>query len=295
MSEGCKVLVLYYFGRVKPVISCYQAAPLLAARAEGVQLLRCSFDLGLSEVEVTLDAAGVRAPGLPLLDWPSIERVAETDSVAFVVEAEGVTPLRVFSADANRSFQLWPTPSSPALLVSGFLMHRVRDVAPHEGAARMVRALGKVQGRVLDTTSGLGYAAIAAAESASHVVTIELQPVVRELARQNPWSQALFVKRNIELCEGDSAALVPGFEPASFAAIVHDPPAINLAGELYSAEFYSALLRVLDRRGKLFHYIGDANSASGSRTTRGVVKRLRDVGFSRVTVLQDAFGVLAQA
>ncbi|HET9933292.1 MAG TPA: hypothetical protein VFQ35_21455, partial [Polyangiaceae bacterium] len=68
-----------------------------------------------------------------------------------------------------------------------------------------------------------------------------------------------------------------------------------LAGELYSARFYGALHRVLTRNGKLFHYIGDANSASGARTTRGVVKRLRDAGFSRVTVLEEAFGVLANA
>ena len=76
---------------------------------------------------------------------------------------------------------------------------------------------------------------------------------------------------------------------------MHDPPAINLAGQLYSAAFYGALRRALTRNGKLFHYIGDADSPSGSRTTRGVVKRLAEAGFLRVTVLKDAFGVLASA
>jgi predicted methyltransferase len=174
-------------------------------------------------------------------------------------------------------------------------MHRIRDVAPHEGATRMVRALGKLHGRVLDTTTGLGYAAIAAARTATEVVTIEVEPVVRDLARQNPWSRELFENPKLALRDGDSAQLVPTLEPGSFSAVVHDPPAINLAGELYSTAFYSALLRVLTRNGKLFHYIGDANSASGGRTTRGVVKRLHEAGFSRVTILKDAFGVLASA
>jgi predicted methyltransferase len=278
---------------MKPVLSCYQAAPLLEARVAGLTRARCSFDFGRSSVEVTLDAQGVRAEAVAALDWASVEQVAATDSVCFAIEEGGVVPLRIFSEVADRSFQLWPTPTSPALLVSGFLMHRVRDVAPDEGAARMVRALGKLHGRVLDTTSGLGYAAIAAARGATEVVSVELQPVVRELARQNPWSQALFEQPNIQLLDGDSSELVPTLAPESFAAVLHDPPAINLAGELYSTRFYAAVLRLLTRRGRFFHYIGDANSASGSRTTRGVIKRLREAGFSRVTPMNDAFGVLA--
>jgi uncharacterized protein len=157
----------------------------------------------------------------------------------------------------------------------------------------MVRALGKVNGRVLDTTTGLGYAAVAAARAASEVVTIEIEPVVRELSRLNPWSRELFDNPKIHLADGDSSQIVPTLAPASFSAIIHDPPAINLAGELYSGAFYAALLRALTRNGKLFHYIGDADSASGGRTTRGVVKRLGEAGFSRVTIVKEAFGVLA--
>lgn len=276
------------------VLSSYQAAPLLQARRDGLTRTRCSFDLGRSEQEVELGEQGVKdAAGSMLVDWPGVERVADNDSVCFRLDGGDVNPLRIFSEAANRSFQLWPTPSAPALLISGFLMHRVRDVAPEEGAARMVRALGKVHGALLDTTTGLGYAAIAAAESASRVVTVELSPVVRDLSRLNPWSRELFEHPRIELRDGDSAELVPTLEPGSFSAVVHDPPAINLAGELYSSVFYGGLRRVLARGGKLFHYVGDAKSPSGSRTTRGVVKRLREAGFSRVTVVEDAFGVLA--
>jgi predicted methyltransferase len=281
---------------MRPVISCYQAAPLLKARAEGLGAARSSFDLGRSEVEVSLGALGVSSIGGPSVAWSRIEEVADSDSVCFAIDETGeISPLRIYSDASARSFQLWPTRTSPALLISGFLMHRIRDVAPDEGAARMVRPLGKVHGRVLDTTSGLGYAAIAAARTASEVVTIEIEPVVRELARQNPWSRELFESSRLTLLDGDSASILPTLEPASFSAILHDPPAINLAGDLYSAAFYDLLHRLLTRGGKLFHYIGDANSPSGSRTTRGVVKRLNEAGFSRVTILKDAFGVLASA
>jgi uncharacterized protein len=276
------------------VLSFHQAAPLLDARRAGLGNARCSFDLGRTERDVALDEEGVRgASGALLVGWEGVERVAENESVCFELEDGVPSPLRIFSDVADRSFQLWPTSRAPALLISGFLMHRVRDVTPDEGAARMVRALGKLHGPLLDTTTGLGYAAIAAAESASHVVTVELEPVVRELARKNPWSRALFDDHRIELRDGDSSEVVPSLPPGSFNAVLHDPPAINLAGELYSSTFYSALRRVLTRHGKLFHYIGDAKSPSGSRTTRGVLKRLREAGFSRVSVVEDAFGVLA--
>lgn len=275
----------------QPLLSCYQAKELLEARARGQAAVDTSFDLGKTKTKVTLDDDGVCAP--IRLGWAQLEEIAAVDSVCFAIDQGEPAPLRVFSEAAQRSFQLWPTEASPALVISGFLMHRIRDVAPHEGAARMVRALGKLHGRVLDTTTGLGYAAIFAARHASEVTTIEIQPVVRELARLNPWSAELFDNPKIHLTDGDSAQVVPALEPASFSAIIHDPPAINLAGDLYSGAFYAALRRALARRGKLFHYVGDADSPSGGRTTRGVVKRLSEAGFSRVTVVEEAFGVLA--
>ena len=71
-------------------------------------------------------------------------------------------------------------------------------------------------------------------------------------------------------------------------------PMFNLAGELYSGAFYGQLFRVLDRRGRVFHYIGNPDSPSGSRVTRGVVRRLHDAGFTQVRHRPEAFGVVAQ-
>ena len=51
--------------------------------------------------------------------------------------------------------------------------------------------------------------------------------------------------------------------------------------------------RVLRRNGKLFHYIGDPDSKSGARTTKGVVRRLQEAGFTRIVPKPQAFGVAA--
>ena len=67
----------------------------------------------------------------------------------------------------------------------------------------------------------------------------------------------------------------------------------NMAGELYSLEFYKELYRLLGRKGRLFHYIGNPNSKSGAKVTRGVVRRLQEAGFKRVQAREQAFGVLA--
>ncbi|MCK4315072.1 MAG: methyltransferase domain-containing protein, partial [Anaerolineae bacterium] len=148
-------------------------------------------------------------------------------------------------------------------------------------------------GRVLDTATGLGYTAIEAAKTADHVLTIELAPAALEVARSNPWSQKLFEDPKITQLLGDSFEAIHEFEEETFSRIIHDPPAFSLAGDLYSGEFYRQLFRVLRPRGRLFHYIGDLNSKSGRTVVRGVMRRLREAGFSRVVRRPEAFGLVA--
>ncbi len=100
-----------------------------------------------------------------------------------------------------------------------------------------------------------------------------------DVARLNPWSSELFGSPKITQLVGDTFELIQDFRDGSFDRIVHDPPMFNLAGELYSGEFYRQVFRVLDRRGRLFHYVGNPDSPSGSRVMRGVVRRLQDAGF----------------
>ena len=140
---------------------------------------------------------------------------------------------------------------------------------------------------------GLGYTAICAAQTASHVTVIELDPGVEAMSAKNPWSEPLFTRSNITRKSGDAFAVLKEMADGAFDLIVHDPPTMQLAGELYSGAFYREAFRVLSRRGRLFHYIGDPNSKHGASVTRGVVRRLHESGFVAVTSAADAYAVVA--
>lgn len=275
------------------VLSHFQANPLLQAWKRGEGAVATSFDLGLSSQEAQLAAAGVQLPDGTWLNWEKVQQISESDSLCFRLVAGHLESIRDYSEETQRTHQLYPTASAPALLIAGFTMHRIRDTTPEQAARDMVRALGRLSGRVLDTATGLGYAAIQAAQDAEEVVTIDLDPAAQRMAALNPWSQPLFTSNKIKQLIGDSSKLVPNFPADRFSCVLHDPPAINLAGDLYGATFYRALHRVLQKGGRLFHYIGDPDSKSGSRVTKGVKQRLSEAGFSKVVPKPEAFGVLA--
>jgi predicted methyltransferase len=210
-----------------------------------------------------------------------------------VVEDGQAEKIQRFSELSNRFYSLMPTDRAPTLLISGIPMHRIKGIDPHRDTLHKIRALAPIGGRVLDTCTGLGYTAIEAARTAEKVITIELDPTVLEVAQLNPWSRQLFGHPRIEQIVGDSFEEIGSFDDGAFSRIIHDPPTFSLAGELYSGEFYRQLRRVLGRKGRLFHYIGDPNSRSGRNLTRGVSRRLQEAGFSRVFRKPAAFGVVA--
>jgi len=277
----------------QPIILSYvQAAPLLKAKQQGIASVQISPDLGLSTVIVTLTSEGVEFPNGEHLDWQSIEKVSKSEVNCFILEDNAVRPIQVFSEYTNRVCSLMPTKGAPSMLIAGFVMHRIKDVDPMQDTLRKIATVSPVMGRVLDTATGLGYTTIEAAKTADEVVTIELDPGAQEIARLNPWSQALFHSPKIHQLMGDAYEVVQTFEDDSFARIIHDPPTFSLAGELYSGTFYQQLFRVLKRGGRLYHYIGDPNSKASGGVTKGALKRLQEAGFARVTRKPEAFGVV---
>jgi predicted methyltransferase len=274
------------------VLSHYQASALLDARRAGRVTASTSLDLGLTTTEVTLTPDRLILPDA-VLAWNEIEEIVQHDTACFIVDNNHAQMIRGFSELTGRAYGLMPTESAPTMLISGLPMHRIKGTDPHKDTLAKIKAIAPITGRVLDTCTGLGYTAIEAAKTAEHVITIELDPTAQEMARFNPWSRSLFDNPKIEQIIGDAFEVVPSFEDGAFSCILHDPPMLSLAGELYSTEFYRECRRVLRRGGKMLHYIGDPDSKSGARTTKGVVRRLQEAGFTRVVPKPQAFGVAA--
>ncbi len=281
------------------VLSPYQAGPLLQAHDAARSDVRTSPDLGLSEVDVQLNDTGVCFPGGEVVRWPDLEMIRDSKRSGrltghcYAIEKGTPREISVFSQQNNRLYSLMPTHGAPTLLISSIPMHRIKGTDPYADTVEKIRAAAPVIGNVLDTTTGLGYTAIQAARTASAVTTIELDPAVLEVARENPWSRDLFENPRIRQLIGDSADVVAGLPDAAFHRIIHDPPTFSLAGELYGCAFYLELHRVLKPRGRLFHYIGNPESNLGGKVSRGVIRRLHETGFSRVVGKPEAFGVSA--
>lgn len=274
------------------VLSRYQAAPLLALRGR-TESAETSPDLGITTVAVRLTADGIVFPGGEAIGWDNLTRIAASENGCFQVAPDDIDDIRVFSETTGWVRSLMPTAGAPTMLVSGIPMHRIKGIDPLADTARKIAAVAPVTGVVLDTATGLGYTAIAAARTAERVVTIELDPAAIEIARQNPWSRELFENPRIEQMIGDAFELIRDLPDREFSRIIHDPPAMSLGGDLYSRELYRQLRRVIRPNGRVFHYIGDPDSASGRNITRGVVQRLGEAGFRRIVRRPEAFGVVA--
>src|SRR5712692_6542985 len=275
------------------VLSYVQVEPLFKARQRGQTTVEISPDLGLTSVKVTLTPEGVAFLTGERLDWRSVEKISKSEVNCFILEDHTIRPIQVFSEYTNRVCSLMPTRGAPSMLIAGFVMHRIKDIDPMQDTRGKIAAISPIVGRVLDIATGLGYTAIEASKTADEVITIELDPGVQEIARLNPWSQALFHNPKIHQLMGDAYEVVQTFEDESFSRIIHDPPTFSLAGELYSGALYQQLFRVLKRGGRLFHYIGDPKSKASGGITKGALRRLQEAGFSRVVRRPEAYGVVA--
>ncbi|CAL6372190.1 unnamed protein product [Bathycoccus prasinos] len=233
-------------------------------------------------------------------------------------------PCRIYSNIIDRVCALCPSDSvnpelAPTALIAGFSMHRFGlGVDPKEDTRRKIASLKPYKGNnlaVLDVCTGLAYTAIMASEleNVSSVTTIELDPTMTQICAMNPHSKGLFgraknttkkrsedggedyEKNNIiSQLYGNAFDVIQTLPDRAFDRIIHDPPTFALAGELYGEKFYSELFRVLKPSGRVYHYTGDPSSnVAGGGGVRGIVKRMKLVGFESVEIDQHAHGVVA--
>lgn len=221
-----------------------------------------------------------------------VERIARDRGNLYFVKAGGVYKAAIASQEGF--YKLVPT-IPPTIEINGIRMHRTKDTPPLRDTLSKVDAVKPRDGEtVLDTCMGLGYTAIEASKRGAYVITIEKDPHVLELARINPWSRELFTGGKIQIIQGDSFEVVRKFNDETFDVVIHDPPRFSLAGHLYGEEFYRELYRVLKPEGRLFHYVGNPGKKYRRKDLqKGVMERLRRVGFTGIKKVGEALGVVA--
>ncbi len=255
-----------------PLLTANVLAGLRRARDAGEPECRCSLDLGRSTVMVGVAPGGWTFAGAT---YPWLDACRERTVYAWTGEA--FEPLARYG---TALVKLVPTEwGPPTFEIDGIKMLPTAAVSPLDDARRKVALVRPSGAAILDTCGGLGYFAGCALEAgARQVLSFEKSPEVRWLRTRNPWSPpeggALVLRPD------DVAVQLAGLPSAGFDAVLHDPPRFGIAGELYSAGFYSGLARVLRPGGRMFHWTGAPNSRSRGRDlAREVIRRLVAAGF----------------
>ena len=271
------------------------AADILRAAEREAAAVVTSVDLGRSETTLAIEDGEVRFPDGQTLPVGVLGGVTDDpDSVYMVMDSE-LAKVTWFAPETDKVYTLRATGSWPALEISGILMHRIKDTDPKRDAESKIATIAPVRGRGLETCCGLGYSAILGARSADRVTVFEIDPEVLRMTRLNPYSRPLYEGGNIDVRNEDVLEAIPDLADASFDYVLHDPPTLAVAGDLYGDDFYRQLLRVLRPGGKLFHYTGDPGSRSRGQDLPGRVKqRLSALGFARVRLEPAALGVSAR-
>ncbi|WP_027714004.1 methyltransferase domain-containing protein [Desulfuromonas sp. TF] len=267
------------------------ARRILDAMDRGDNRIDISVDLNLSRGTFGLCGDGLTLDAENRLSREELRRIEGKENRIFHLE-DG--RLEVLEARGDGYYKLVPTDQAPLLEISGVKMHISKGVNPFESAGQMAAQVVKKGDRVLDTCSGLGYAASAALNlGAREVVSVERSATVMELRKKNPWSQRIF-GAGIQLVHADIDDYIRELADESFDSIIHDPPRFSLAGELYGERFYREIYRVLRRRGVLFHYTGNPHLLKrGTSFTDHAAQRLREAGFTKVVKIVELMGVTA--
>jgi len=278
------------------LLSRHAAAAILDGIAHDRAYLTVSLDLGRTTTAVAVETGIVRFPDGQSLAATELEAVVAQSVSVFAVIEDSLEKVTWFSEETGKVYTLRATDGWPALEISGILMHRIKGTDPEADAASKIATIAPVRGRGLDTCCGLGYSAIQAMRTAERITVFEIDPNVLEMARINPYSAPLFEEGSgIEVRNEDVAEAIEQLPDAAFDFIVHDPPTLAVAGDLYGDHFYAQLLRVLRLGGRLFHYTGDPGSRHRRQDLPGrVAQRLAALGFSDVKRETTALGVSAR-
>ncbi len=267
------------------------ANQVLEAIAKGQNSIDISIDLNLSRSTFNLCEERLILDQDNRLSIAELEQIAGKKNRIFSLQD---SQLEILEVRGEGYYKLVPTDQAPLLEISGVKMHISKGINPFESAGQMATQVVRKGARVLDTCSGLGYAASAALNlGAREVISVEKSATVMALRKKNPWSQRIFGP-NIQLIHADIDEYIRELAAEFFDSVIHDPPRFSLAGELYGEQFYREIYRVLKKRGTLFHYTGNPQLLKrGSSFMDNAAKRLKAAGFTKVIKVTNLMGVTA--
>lgn len=263
------------------IITSEGAKTLLKAREAHIKTLLLVYNLGLSKTIVELLSEGVYIDG-QVLSYEELKWVLRDEDALYILKPPGkLRKATLFVEGKLYKLIKLAEDKAPTLEVAGIKIHNVKGRDPWSSANMKIEAAGISAGmKVLDVGTGLGYTSISSImKGASEVWTIEKDVNVLRMAEINPWSKGL-ENPNIKKVVGDASKVSKKFESEEFDVIIHDPPPLSHAPEIYSLDFYQELLRLLKKGGHLNHYIGpSARSDRDLDILLLVSRRLKNVGF----------------
>ena len=265
------------------IISHYQARQLLEAKKQGLKEIEVSLDLNLSKSKVKIENNFFIFLDNQKIEEIHLKKIIKNDTSCFLIRDNSPVKIHLFSNETNKFYKLVPTNDAPTIEISGIRMHVTKEMTPMEDTKKKIEIISPVNGFVLDTCMGLGYTAIEASKTADFVITCEKDENVLEIAKLNPWSKELFDNKKIKILKTDILNEIKLFKAQMFDVVIHDPPSLSLASELYSLEFYKQIFRVLRKNGKLYQYTGNPGSKNRKiNLAKNVANRLRNAGFKGI-------------
>jgi len=256
-------------------------------KQEKNRCFKAKVNFGLSETTVRIDCANVIFADKDII---SIKEKIK-DNFCYLIKDNKIEPLAYFSDETNRFYKLTPTPDWPTLSIGSVPMHKLNS--PKNDTENKIKLI-RPYGIVLDTCMGLGYSAIAAAKSAKNLITFEKDPNVYDLARLNPFSEALFCSKNIEIRKEDISVAVKSLGESYFDCVIHDPPTFKLAPELFTEAFYQELYRIMKKSGRLFHYTPLYKISQGYDFPSRIEKKLKKTGFKVLEFRPQEGGIVCR-
>ncbi|MCX6804195.1 MAG: methyltransferase [Candidatus Diapherotrites archaeon] len=266
------------------------AENIISTQKLGHPKLLTTLDLGCTETDVDI-LEGFVVLAKEKVSIQVLKNLKE--NTCYVLEDGEFKSIDFFGEDTNLFYKLKPALDWPTLTLSSVPMHRFKHISPKKDTESKINEVSPLFGRVLDTCCGLGYTAISAAKSdkVEEVVVFERDKNVLRIAEYNPFSQELFSNNKIKLKNESAFEGIKTIKKNYFDRIIHDPPTVSFAKELYSSEFYKELFRVLSKRGILYHYCPNPGKTKGGEFWPRVKERLEKIGFVNVEYHKSSSGL----